>query len=51
MERQGMTREELLKEEAELVSNGVVMKRRKKKRRCASTPDPWCPPGYVCALR
>jgi hypothetical protein len=40
MERQGMTREELLKEEAELVSDWVVMKRRNKKRRRVSTSDP-----------
>ena len=40
MERQGMMREELLKEGAELVSDWVVMKRRNKKRRRVSTPDP-----------
>jgi hypothetical protein len=40
MERQGMTREELLKGEAELVSDWVVVKRHNKKRRRVSTPDP-----------
>ncbi len=43
--------EELEAQRAELVPDRVVMKRRKKKRRRASTPDPWCPPGYLCALR